>query len=167
MLKLFREFGFTKGETVIMFFLVLAFLLGLAVKYFGFKKSIGYNYTKYDQKFESKLKSDFNELDTFSYSDMEEAKVRKLKMVADSLVKDKKNMSSLKELSLSFDKKISINSGEVPDLMRLPGIGETIAERIIEYRELNKGFKKLEEIMNVKGIGRKKFEKIKDYIVVE
>ena len=42
-----------------------------------------------------------------------------------------------------------------------------MAERIVEYREQKKGFKKIEDIMNVKGIGEKKFEKIKDYVAVE
>ncbi len=50
--------------------------------------------------------------------------------------------------------------------MKLDGIGEVIAERIIEYREENGGFSSTEEIMNVKGIGEKRYENIKDNICV-
>ncbi|EFK09235.1 conserved hypothetical protein, partial [delta proteobacterium NaphS2] len=52
-------------------------------------------------------------------------------------------------------------------LSSLPGIGPAIAERIIEYREKNKSFKKIEDIMDIKGIGEKTFQKIKDLITVE
>ena len=50
--------------------------------------------------------------------------------------------------------------------MQLPGIGEKTALAIIEYRN-NKKFNSIEEIMNVKGIGPKKFEKIKNNITVQ
>jgi competence protein ComEA len=49
--------------------------------------------------------------------------------------------------------------------MKLPGIGEKTAENIIEHRNSNP-FSKPEDIMNVKGIGPKKFEKMKDMIEV-
>lgn len=61
-------------------------------------------------------------------------------------------------------KRISINSGTIEDLCTLNGIGESTAQRIIEYREGNGLFQTIEDLMNVKGIGTKKFEKIKDFI---
>lgn len=62
------------------------------------------------------------------------------------------------------NKLISINSADIDELILLPGIGESTAFRIIEYRELNGGFKTLEELLNVKGIGDKKFAKIRELI---
>ncbi len=59
---------------------------------------------------------------------------------------------------------ISINSATVEQLQQLSGIGETIAERIVEYRNYYGSFQSLEDIKNVKGIGDKIYEKIKDYI---
>lgn len=61
---------------------------------------------------------------------------------------------------------ININTASKQELMRLPGVGEVLAQRIIEYREAHGGFKALEELMNVKGIGPKLLEKIKDRIKV-
>ena len=62
--------------------------------------------------------------------------------------------------------KVSLNSATKEELMTLPGIGESKANLIIEYRENNNGFKTIEEIMNVKGIGKSMFEKIKGYIIL-
>lgn len=59
--------------------------------------------------------------------------------------------------------KINLNTGSKIELMKIPGIGEKTAIKIMEYREINK-FNKIEDIMNIKGIGQKKFEKMKDYI---
>lgn len=60
-------------------------------------------------------------------------------------------------------KKISLNSATQKELMTLPGIGENKANQIIEYRN-QQSFRSIEEIMNVKGIGEKIFNKIKDQI---
>ncbi|MEA1913108.1 MAG: helix-hairpin-helix domain-containing protein [candidate division WOR-3 bacterium] len=59
---------------------------------------------------------------------------------------------------------IDLNMASKEELTLLPGIGETYAERIINFRKLNKGFKTKEDILKVKGIGPKTFEKIKDKV---
>ncbi len=61
--------------------------------------------------------------------------------------------------------KISLNTATLDELLTIPGIGQSKAKLIIEYRNTN-GFKKIEDIMNVKGIGNGIFEKIKDYITI-
>lgn len=65
------------------------------------------------------------------------------------------------------EEKINLNRATLKELVSLPGIGPVLAERIIEYRKIHKGFKRKEEIMKVKGIGKKKYERIKDKIKVE
>src|SRR5919205_2058162 len=62
--------------------------------------------------------------------------------------------------------KVNINTASVEELATLPGIGESIAKNIVAYREQNGNFKTVNELMNVKGIGEKKFEKMKDLITV-
>lgn len=64
------------------------------------------------------------------------------------------------------DNKVSINNATKDELMTLKGIGEAKALAIIEYREKNNGFKVLEDIMNVSGIGEAAFNKIKDSITL-
>jgi len=59
---------------------------------------------------------------------------------------------------------VNINTATLDDLVTLPQIGPAIAQRIIDFRTEHKSFGSIEEIMNVKGIGPKKFEKIKPLI---
>ena len=64
------------------------------------------------------------------------------------------------------DEKVNINTATSTQLETLPGIGSETAKKIIEYRQNNGEFKKIEDIKNVSGIGETKFEKIKDSIIV-
>jgi competence protein ComEA len=61
---------------------------------------------------------------------------------------------------------VDLNSATVADLEALPGVGRRTAELIVEYRQKNGAFKKIEELMNVKGIGEKSFLKLKPLIAV-
>jgi comEA protein len=57
---------------------------------------------------------------------------------------------------------VNLNTATVAQLESLPGIGARTAERIVEYRQKNGGFKKIEELMNVQGVGEKSFLKLKN-----
>ncbi len=61
---------------------------------------------------------------------------------------------------------ININTATVEQLDKLPGIGPKVAARIVEYRQKNGQFKKIEELMNVKGIGEKSFLKLKSQLTI-
>ena len=61
---------------------------------------------------------------------------------------------------------VSLNQATKEQLMTLSGIGESKALLIIEYRETNDGFKNIDEIKNIKGIGDSIFEKIKDRLTL-
>ena len=62
--------------------------------------------------------------------------------------------------------RVNINTADSITLQTIPGIGPSKAERIIDYRNTEGKFKKIEDIKNVTGIGDATFENIKDYITV-
>ena len=61
---------------------------------------------------------------------------------------------------------MNINSANQEELETLPGVGPALAVRIIEYRNSNGKFEKVEDVQNVKGIGDSKFTNIKEYICI-
>jgi competence protein ComEA len=62
--------------------------------------------------------------------------------------------------------KVNLNTATSEQLQTLPGIGPSLAKTIIDHRAKNGKFNKIEEILNVKGVGEKKFQKIKDRLIV-
>jgi comEA protein len=61
---------------------------------------------------------------------------------------------------------INLNSATAMQLETLPGVGAATAQRILEYRQKNGGFKKVEDLMNIRGVGEKSFLKIKPLVTV-
>jgi competence protein ComEA len=61
---------------------------------------------------------------------------------------------------------INLNTATMDQLESIPGIGAKTAERIIAYRQKNGGFKKIEDLMLVQGVGEKSFLKMKPLITV-
>lgn len=62
--------------------------------------------------------------------------------------------------------KVNLNTASAAELDTLPGIGAAYAQRIIEYRESKGGFKDISELKNIKGIGDKTYEKLKDLVAI-
>ncbi len=85
--------------------------------------------------------------------------------INDACIKKAETNENKKE-EASKDNKVSINTGTLEELTTIPGIGESKAKAIIEYREKNGNFKDIEEIKNISGIGESTFEKFKDYITI-
>ena len=73
---------------------------------------------------------------------------------------------STKEIPSAQDSgdKVNINTADLDKLVTLKGVGPATAQKIIDYREQNGAFKTIDEIKNVRGIGQKKFDAIKDKI---
>ena len=63
--------------------------------------------------------------------------------------------------------KVNINTASVQQLSELPGVGEKLAARIVEYRQKSGGFKTVQELMNVKGVGEKNFNKLQPFLTAE
>ncbi len=160
---LFRKIGFTAAETTIIITLSLIFISGLIIKYASFNNPEQFDYSVTDKEFTEKTKIDFDKLKNRQINELQSERTMEIKQFADSLFKIKDSVSNI----ISLNRIININTAYQADLMLLPGIGEVMADRIIEYREKNNGFKKIDELQKVKGIGEKKFAKIKPLIAVE
>lgn len=59
---------------------------------------------------------------------------------------------------------LNVNTAHLEDLTHLPGIGETLAQRILDYRKAHSGFKSVEELRKVKGIGKKRMERLRPLV---
>lgn len=75
-------------------------------------------------------------------------------------------LTDLDTKDVASDDKVNINAASAEELATLPGIGEKIAEAIITYREDIGPFNSIEEITEVNGIGKVKYNNIKDFITV-
>nr|WP_309696366.1 helix-hairpin-helix domain-containing protein [Armatimonas sp.] len=64
------------------------------------------------------------------------------------------------------DGKIKLSSATLEDLQKLPGVGPSTAQSILDYRKANGGFKELEELKEVRGIGEKKFAKMQPFLTL-
>ncbi len=165
MKKLKELTGLSSKELMVIGFLLLSFLTGLAIKYSGWKEAYQYDYSESDESFESKIKSSFTDLKQQPIDSLQRQRAEELNKLADSIGMQMESAADNQELPAGTV--ININTALSGDLTRLPGIGEVMAERIIDYRTRQGGFKSTEELMNVKGIGEKKFEKIKEHISVK
>jgi comEA protein len=153
-------FTFTKLESRAIILIIIAILVGTTIKIIKNQvTSNSFDFESFDKEFIYKTSiyqnfSNQSPVDTLINSETtEETNIKKQE-------KGKKEQN-LKE------KSININTATKDELVKLPGVGPSTAEKIIEYREKINGFKKIEDIMKVKGIGQKKFEKMKPYIFVE
>jgi comEA protein len=166
MIERFKKLGFTGQDFAVILFLLVAFLAGLTIKLSGWKKPAEYNYSVSDSAFENQLKKDFSGLQKNELTPQQTGRISMLGNISDSLSAEKDKQEK-ENLLAEFGKKINLNTAYSSDLQRLPGIGKVTADKIIEFREQVSRFEKIEDIMKVKGIGTKKFEKIKDLITVE
>ena len=66
----------------------------------------------------------------------------------------------------AVEAQVNLNTATPAQLETLPGVGPAMAQRIVEYRQKNGGFKKIEDLMNVRGIGEASFLKLKALVSV-
>ena len=177
-----RHLNFTKNEKRAILILTIIFLCGCClrlIKVLNGEEKL-FDNTKTESVFagisadlngrrnptDTGLSESVTTADTNVMSETEKINLNeKINTAEDSLAaeqgKDKKK--SKKEQAL-IGVTININTAGKDELIKLPGVGESMAEKIMQYRTEHSGFKKPEDIMKVKGIGKKKFEKIKPYI---
>ena len=62
---------------------------------------------------------------------------------------------------------LDLNTATITDLSTLPGVGPTLARRIVEFREKKGGFRRVEELLAIPGISEKKFRALREHLKVE
>ena len=70
------------------------------------------------------------------------------------------------QLEKSMNRRVDVNLAGEPELLVLPQVGPVVARRIVEYRKAVGPFRKVEELLNVKGIGRKTLERLRPLITL-
>lgn len=146
-----RTLGFTRNEAVVVVVLVGAFLLGTGVKWYartgsGLPAAVrGFDYGPMDKEFHERS-SRIGELGQAT-SQVQQGPLRATK-------------PPLQPHS------ININTATKEQLVLLPGIGEAYADRIILHREDFGPFRTVDDLVNVKGIGKKTLERLRPYITV-
>ena len=146
----FQSFGFTRNEIKVILLLSATFLLGLAIRYYN-SSSLStktpekeFDYSIPDSIFQARSKQAGRTIPPTAYSD-----------------------SSGQSDSTARHSPININTANKTDLMKLPGIGAAYAERIIAYRDEHGPFKSADELQKVKGIGKKKLDRMRKLLSVK
>ena len=142
------------------------FFAGIVIKYF-YLNSNGTTYTEFDYSKQDSIfnASGKNTVDTVNSPNFVEKDVDSKQELLDFSADNIEYDSKKKELPAQSS--ININKADVEILTKLPGIGLKTAEKIIALRDSKGGFKNLEELMEVKGIGAQKFSAIKKYLFID
>ena len=86
-----------------------------------------------------------------------------LALAADAVAADR----AAADVGKAGDAPVNINTASVKQLMKLEGVGQKVAERIVEYRTAHGPFKKAEDVRKVEGVGSGLFDKNRDRIIVK
>jgi len=142
------RFGFTRSEILVILFLVATFLCGLGVRWYSNTVSPEvaprFDYSQLDSIFEAR------------------SQAHEVLSPAEGRPTDR---TSVRKLS-SPGTHIDINTAVKEDLMRLPGIGAALADRVIAYRDENGPFASVNDLAHVRGIGKKKLDRLRIFAVV-
>ncbi|HVO73679.1 MAG TPA: helix-hairpin-helix domain-containing protein [Ignavibacteriaceae bacterium] len=159
-----KKFSLTETEVKVILFLLIIFIIGICAKYLFLSEKIT-EYQEYDYSQEDSL---FALLGRQEEGNKKPSNLNSTALIdseREVLDFNKGNFSQNQKLKFSTQTRININKAGLNDLVKLPGIGEKTAANIIEYRTAHGAFSKLEELLNIHGIGSSKLLKIKEYIV--
>ncbi|MFZ1279496.1 MAG: helix-hairpin-helix domain-containing protein [Ignavibacteriaceae bacterium] len=154
--RISKKIGVTKTEIKILVFMLVVFISGFIYKSFIARteevKFNVYDYSDEDAKFyNSKTDSVKSEQSVDDYK-------------KDILNFESKNFKEITKKVIPKENSINLNTASENELVNLPSIGEKTAKKIVEYRKQIKKFTNINQLLNVKGIGNSKLNKIKKFI---
>ncbi|MBX3009210.1 MAG: helix-hairpin-helix domain-containing protein [Melioribacteraceae bacterium] len=162
--KLLKKIGFTDLEAKTVLVLIVLLLIGIAVKHFknrpGNFSKLEFDYSKEESLFERSMNLEGDADSTFFF--VEKSIDSKHELLDFRQHENKQKTGSINKI----DVPININDASIEELVHLPGIGEKTALSIFNYRIKKGKFNKIEELLNIKGIGKAKFDKIKNLITI-
>lgn len=148
-----QRVGFTRREAVAILTLSTTFLIGTGIRWF-----------------QSKQKPDVQTQQQFDYSRLDSTYANRLQNSNQQATPIGTSPSSPEATQRRPTKQpaiVNINIATKSQLMRLPGIGESYAQRILEYKTTHGKFNSIDELSGVKGIGKKKLEQLRPYVRVK
>lgn len=162
--ELSKKIGFTTTEVKVILFFTGVFLAGYAYKEF-FDSETDSEYTIFDYSEQDSLFNYYSGTDSESPEGL--LSKNDIDIKREVLELSPAEFSNDKNSEPLTEKSINLNSAGIADLVKMPGIGEKTAENIIALRNIKGRFKTIEELMEVKGIGEVKFNKIKKFLYIE
>jgi competence protein ComEA len=148
-----QTWGFTRNELRVLLILALTFLAGLAVQWYTSAGGVpagpanGFDYTESDRQFGERSK-------------------RLAELSLPPPAKQAQVRRTTAPPPLPKPLSINVNTATKAELMSLPGIGETYAERILLHREDIGPFASVDDLLKIKGIGKKRLEAIRPYLTL-
>ncbi len=152
--------GLTTSELNIFVFLIIMLSAGIIYKYYSSGTSDEhktFDYSASDSLFEA----------ADSIKPADEIEEKKFDYKQEVLDFNKQNFNKIKPVKTTAEKSINLNTAGFDELIAVPGLGEKTAEKILKYRSENGRFNNLEQLKDIKGIGIKKFNKIRNYIYID
>lgn len=163
--RLSKLAGFTNTELKVILFLTFTLVAGFAYKNFFKEKPAvviqeSFDYSVQDSMF-------YNPQGEFSADSLKLNLQKEVDYKQEVLDFNERSFTKSTKKTLPAENSININKAGLEDLMKLPGIGEKTAQSILDLRTKLGAFKKINELLQVKGIGETKLNNIKKYIFIE
>ena len=162
--KLSGKIGFTVTEIKVLLFLTAVFTAGLLYRAYNSENDRA-DYKNFDYTAEERLFENFGSIENDESDGISDDKYIDSKQ--EVLDFNTSNFHKKEAVKLPGEKSININTAGIKDLVRLPGIGEKTAQKIIGLRNKKGRFTTLDELMEVKGIGKTRFNNIEKFLYID